>query len=275
MFKIFPPIPIPTSNLFPSNRFVLISLLIILILFSISGGSKSAVISFVGIFLPCQIISQHFKSAYTIILNQIIFSLVPIGILLACYVFIKNFNTAQYLDPLQGWVVRLVANGDAFYYFYKYDLMKKFDLNVFNYIVDTLNPLSSLLKITPYDTAIGEKILIESINLTTGGFGPNGPYPIYGLMYFGFLGSCVFSFIVGYTTSFVRVKGLTWVLKNPSELNMVVYTICFYNITSLPADYISFVATLFSSLIFILPVVIISKIFTIDSLLISILNKKW
>lgn len=272
LFKVFPPIPVSKSA--RSDRFILLSLLTILILFFISGGSKGVAISLLGFFVPCQLFNKYFKSCYTNTINKIVFSLLPIGAASAFIVLAKNFNEVQYLDPLQGLIVRLVANGDAFYYFYKYDLIKKFDLNVFNYIADSLNPLLSLIKLTAYDTPFGEKLLIESINLTTGGFGPNAPYPIYGLAYFGFIGSCLFSFFIGCIISLVRISLFSWTIKRPSELNMVIYTTCFYNILSLPIDYVNFLTILYSSLFFITPVVIVSKIFTTNSLVFSVPDEK-
>lgn len=262
LFKIFP--PLSKINSASANQFNLIFILVILILIFVSGGAKGSALALIAIFIPCQLLNTYFSSHYKLVIDRLVSSILPVGCLLAFYILLKNFNDVKYLDPFEGLMVRIVAYGDAFYYFYKYDLMKKFDLNFFNYIIDTLNPLLSLLKITSYDTAIGEKLLIESINLTTGGFGPNAPYPVYGLMYFGFLGSCIFSFIIGCITSLVRTKLLFWTLNNPSELNMVIYTICFYHILKLPSDYTSFLSALYASLIFVTPVFILSKLFTIN-----------
>jgi hypothetical protein len=272
LFKMFSPIPILKSV--KSDRLILLGLLTILVLFFISGGSKGVAISLLGFFVPCQIFNKYFNSRYIMIINKIMFSLLPIGLISALVVFVKNSNEVKYLDPLQGLMVRLVANGDAFYYFYKYDLIKKINLNIFDYIVDSLNPLLSLIKIATYDTPFGEKLLIESINLTTGGFGPNAPYQIYGLAYFGFIGSCIFSFFIGCIISLVRTRFLSWTLERPNELNMVVYTTCFYNIMSLPVDYVGFLTILYSSIIFITPVVIVSRIFTINDSLLSVSDEK-
>jgi hypothetical protein len=253
-----------------SEQFTLIFILVILILLFISGGAKGSAIALLSIFVPCQLLNTYFRSSYKLVIDRIVFSILPIGMLLVFYILLKNFNDVKNLDPFEGLMVRFVAYGDAFYYFYKYDLIKKFDLNFFNYIVDTLNPLLSLLRITSYDTAIGEKLLIESINLTTGGFGPNSPHPVYGLMYFGFIGSTIFSFVIGLITSIVRIKFLAWTIKNPSELNMVIYTVSFYYILRLPSDCPAFAASLFTSILFILPIFICSKLFTISHPFISI-----
>jgi hypothetical protein len=158
--------------------------------------------------------------------------------------------------------VRFIGNGDAFYYFYVYDLKEVFEYSPIQYLSDNINPLLSLLKLSEYNTALGERIITESIGLVTGGFGVNAQYPIVGLIYFGFGGFWAYSLIIGYVVSSFRTKLLEFVLKKPHQLNLLFYMICAYEVLKLPVDPSLFLEWFYSTIILATPVFLYAQLFS-------------
>ncbi|OUL37711.1 hypothetical protein BV372_01810 [Nostoc sp. T09] len=240
---------------------VLIFCLLILIFLALSGGSKGAILLIINLIFYIYLINKQFDTKYSNKINFYISLLFILGISVVLFIFWRASIAVQYLNLFEALLVRLVGSGDVFYYFYTYDLLNLFDYNPIDYLINSINPLLSLLRLSEYSTALGERIISESIGLTTGGFGANPQHPIEGLIYFGFAGSWIYSLTIGYIVSVMRTRLLLFVLKKPHQLNLLLYMICAYQVLKLPVDSSLFLESLYSTVIIGTPIFMYVQLF--------------
>ncbi|MDZ8051108.1 MAG: O-antigen polymerase [Aulosira sp. ZfuVER01] len=239
----------------------LIFCLLILMFIALSGGSKGAILLIVNMIFYIYLINKQFNSKYTKIINTSILILFFLGISIVLFIFWRASIAVQYLNLSEALLVRLVGSGDVFYYFYTYDLMNVFDYNPIDYLINSINPLLSLLRLSEYNPALGERIISEAIGLSTGGFGVNPQHPIEGLIYFGFVGSWIYSLIIGYIVSVIRTRLLLFTLKRPHQLNLLLYMVCGYQILKLPVDSNLLLESLYSTFLIGIPIFMYVQLF--------------
>jgi hypothetical protein len=239
----------------------LILCLLILIFLALSSGSKGAILLIVNLVFYIYLINKQFNTKHIYKINFYISILFILGISVVLFILWRASIAVQYLNVFEALLVRFVGAGDVFYYFYNYDLINVFDYNPIDYLINSINPLLSLLRLSEYSTALGERIISEAIGLTTGGFGANPQHPIEGLIYFGFFGSWIFSLTIGYIVSVIRTRLLLFVLKKPHQLNLLLYMICAYQIMKLPVDSNLLLESLYSTVIIGIPIFMYVQLF--------------
>jgi hypothetical protein len=253
---------------------ILIIILIFLIFILLSGGSKGSIITLISFLFYCNLINQQYRNRSIINkLNFYVSFFFVLGILAVIFILWRAWISVQYLNVFEALFVRFVAFGDTFYYFYKYDLIDVFDYSPLDYLIASINPLLSLLRLREYKTALGERIITEGIGLVTGGFGVNSQHSIEGLIYFGVGLFWVYSLAVGYIISAIRTSLLIFILRKPHQLNLAIYMICSDLVLKLAIDSNTFFESLYSTFIIAIPIFLYVNV-SFGSLLSSVKSAK-
>jgi hypothetical protein len=234
---------------------------VVLSFFLLSGGSKGAILNLISLLFYIYIINKYFNRKQSQKMNLYVLILFALGISFAIFVFVQVSIAIRHIDPVKLLMIRLVGYGDVFYYFYTYDLRQAFENDLFGFVEYIFNPLLSLLRLSEYQTALGEQIITEAIGLTTNGFGVNPQHPIESLIYFGNSWFWVYSLAIGYVISIVRTKLLSFVLNKPNQLNFLFYIVLGFNILKLPSDTNLFFESLYSMLFIVVPLFLYIYIF--------------
>lgn len=120
-----------------------------------------------------------------------------IGVASVFVVLLMGLKGSGALDGLLGFIFRIVAYGDPYWYAYPNELIEQ---------VDDSSPFLSLFssffgsfRIIPYEDLprpIGMELFAQLSSVDVVG-GPNARHNIFGYLYFGIFGGAVFSFICG------------------------------------------------------------------------------
>jgi oligosaccharide repeat unit polymerase len=250
----------PLTQLRKNESLILYCCLIILVFLLISSGDKSSVLTIANILAYLFLFNTTLKSDKAKIIPRIIFFFLSLGIVIVILTFSKAALAGNYVNIENGLLVRFVAAGESFYYFYKYNLIKTMSLTPLDYIIDSLNPFLSLLKIGTYKDALGSRMITEAIGLDVGKFGTNPQYQVEGAIYFGTIGSFFYSILVGYSLTRIRNLLLEKVIRNPNQLNLVVYCLISHHLLSLLVDSTFLYVTIYSIIIIALPIFILISI---------------
>ena len=169
------------------------------------GGSKSAILSFV--FMIAYLAHhQAFRNDATTRklqnLLKVIFAFAVLWALIILYI-----ESGTVVGAVAGLLFRAVMFADVIIWYYNPVVMPHFaGLGILDYIFTDLNPILGMFRIVPYqdplgytmiELAIGSRVLPTLV-------GPNVPFYIRSQIYFGLVGGCFYSMLVGYVVSFVR-----------------------------------------------------------------------
>jgi len=163
-------------------------------------------------------------------------------------------------DVIIPLTTRFVAAGDVFYFFYTYDLLSSFDLNLFDFLYRAFNPLLAMFRIVDYEYSFGELILYHSVGIFPQGFGPNTQHHIEGLLFFGQYFFWLHSFITGVIISLVRTRFLLFIIKRFNQLWLVIYLLLATHIVTIAWESALFASTFYDILLMFTPLLLLSAI---------------
>jgi oligosaccharide repeat unit polymerase len=182
-----------------TRKRLFLGVLLILLLISVSGGSKSSVLVYITILA---FLGQFESLSQTIAFKKINTLKIPLlvsGVTLA--LLIIGSNTAGFRDSVLGLGIRFLYFGDIIFYYYNVDAVTHFQqLGFIDFISYELNPFLGILRITPYLPPLSFEMVQysfmhnESLDVVTG---PNLPYYVKGHLFFGTFGGLIYSFIIG------------------------------------------------------------------------------
>lgn len=252
----------PVADLKKNENLILYVSLSILLVLLVSSGNKASVLTITSILSYLFLVNTVLKSSKAKIIPKIIIVFLGIGSMAMLSVFVQAAAVGSYTSFSDGLFIRLVASGETFYYFYKYNLIQKMSSTPLDYLIDSLSPFLSILRIGEYKDALGSRIITEAIGLDVGKFGTNPQYQIEGAIYFGTIGSFLYSFLIGYALTKIRKILLDKVVIETNQLNLVIYSLISSHSIDLPVDSLLLYGTIYSIIIIAIPIfLIISVVF--------------
>lgn len=175
-------------------------------------------------------------------------------------IFIGFLNTIEEvrINPLNALGQRFILSGDVFMAAYPEDALSSIEWS--NPLTVIFSDLLGFLRIVPYDQlpkALGLQLYryFDDSNLIKG---PNPVHNVFGLFYFGYFGSLIYSFLIGIITSAIRNK-LILVLPK-SKLGGLLFMLISQPMLGICTD-ISYSFSLMNNLLFVgLPLITFSVI---------------
>jgi oligosaccharide repeat unit polymerase len=245
----------PITRLKKYENLILYAILLLLLFLLVSGGNKSGTLTVTSILSYLFLVNARFRSSNGDTIPKLIFIFLGLAIFFMLVIFAQAAVAGNYTSFYDGILVRFVAAGEPFYYFYKYNLILKMSSTPLDYLIDSLSPFFSLIKIGgEYKDALGSRLITEAIGLDVGKFGTNPQYQVEGAIYFGTIGSFFYSFLIGYTITWTRNYLLEKVIADPNQLNLVIYSLISSHILSIQTDSLMLYVTIYSIIIIALPI---------------------
>jgi oligosaccharide repeat unit polymerase len=192
-----------------------------------------------------------------------IFCFTSIFVLGIIYVQLGNQDSPEeeQLNPIFSLALRFLHSGDIFWYAYPNNIYRVVDGS--HGFTALFNDTLGLLRIYNWQdlpTVIG--FIFKNIHHPSDiPQGPNARHNIFGLIYYGFWGSMLFSYLLGIIISFIRFK-LPLFLKN-TTLNGFIFTYLFIKISALDTDPMLTI-TYLDNLIFIFPFLYVLYLITVE-----------
>lgn len=267
LIKLFHPKIALTFN----RKVFYITCILICALILVTMGSKSSLLSMLNILFGVILINRTFGIS-VIERTRSYFNALKIT-KFAKYAFVAAVISMFVVIALSGiettvgdaLITRLIASGDVFYFFYVYDIESSFNKLAYEYVPHILNPLLGMFRFAEYEYPLGVYTLYYSINLPMDAqatFGPNSQHPIEGLVYFGIFGAPLYSFIIGYLISYIRLGLLRKFGPYPDCMKMLVYVILSSLIIICGTDVPFFMQVLYDTIIFGLLVLVTAFVIT-------------
>jgi oligosaccharide repeat unit polymerase len=247
-----------------------IILLMIFTTFFLSGSKSSFLIVF-SVFW-CFIIFAQIKGGnylvyFRLLKNNLKLILIISFIVVFFIIYVQSLNPTitsdNSLNPVLALCLRFVHSGDIYWYAYPNNVYLKIKSD--QWFAALFNDTLGLLRVRDWST------LPEAIGITFKNIhhpsdvpqGPNARHNVFGLIYYGFFGSVVFSFGIGVVLSFIRNK-LPYILR-ADIFGGATFTYLMCRGASIDSDPMLTV-TYFNNIIFILPVFYILYLMLIEFL---------
>lgn len=202
---------------------------LITVLTSFTGGGKSALLPlifalglfFLNPFRPAN--RRHQLPSRRLLIGALLLGVVPVATVL----LIEGDSTQAALDAL---LVRLFFSGDILLYWGQPDLRAHFsNLGVVDYFRDSLGSILGMLRLTGYNTPIGNQFVQYSL---PAGFdfseslGPNLPFYVRGELYFGPWIAPIHALVIGYIFGQIRVLFVRYSGDNPLHYSLAAFAVC-------------------------------------------------
>jgi oligosaccharide repeat unit polymerase len=184
----------------------------------LASGAKSALLSIVFIGFYYQFYFRHFRG-YSEAVEKIsrfqwkLFILAVIGAF-AVIIIELRVNENESISPLLAMLLRFVMSGDVYMYAYPDGALEVMAWS--NPLLAMFSDVLGMLRIVPWENLpenLGSQLYqyYTTIDLIKG---PNPIHNVFGLFYFGYWGSLLYSFVIGLFLSFIRNKLIFIVPKN-------------------------------------------------------------
>jgi oligosaccharide repeat unit polymerase len=215
-------------------------ILIFLILTSILTGSKSSFL-IIGYVFSCFIFfnmlgSQIKPLEYFRKIRKTSIIIIFAGIIVALFVLSVQRQSQNPIGPVASLLYRFVDTGSIYWYSYPNDVYKT--INSTRPFIVLFGDLLGFLRIVPWQFQdINPGLVLFRYHhpeFSSIIMGPNMRHNVFGLVYFGFFGSLIFSFLIGILTSFCR----NFLLKSlPGNFMIgILYTLFYINVITLETD---------------------------------------
>ena len=242
------------------------------------SGSKSAFLIVFTVFW-CYIIFAKINGGnyqtYFKLLKDNIKMIIAFSLLVVCFIiYIQSANVdtnvatnvEDKLNPVLALLLRFVHSGDIYWYAYPNDVYLKIPSS--QWFAALFNDTLGLLRIMEW------KDLPEAIGITFKNIhhpsdipqGPNGRHNVFGLIYYGFFGSIIFSYCLGVVLSFLRNK-LPYLLRN-DVFGGGVFTYLMSKSAAIDSDPMLTI-TYFNNIVFIFPILYLLYLVLIEFLRIN------
>lgn len=232
-------------------NFVLLFTIVSLLL----GGSKSAFLNVVFVFFTFNLFNLKYnKRNFFSYLKKYQYKLILVGTIFALLtIMVQSRKEKGALNPVLALSYRFIDTGGIYWFSYPNDKYQ---------IVDDSKPLQVLFtdflgffRIVDWNDMPQNAGLVlirhhhpEVAKHVTG---PNMRHNVFGLIYFGFWGSIIFSFLIGLTVSFIR-NYLFKILPN-NFLGGLIFTLLYLNGLTLATDPLV-VLSFINNVVFVFPV---------------------
>ncbi|WP_158656067.1 O-antigen polymerase [Aeromonas sp. ASNIH2] len=225
------------------RKIILITVTCFSILVTLSTGAKSALLPVVFVFALIGSFDINNRNAKRIRKLSYIFM---VGACLFVGVVFSIVSNQGGIDQiLKLLMIRMIAFGDTFFFWYEYDLEKKIEsINLFAYL---LSPLLSMLKIIEQQYPLGSQLVSAVTGENLVSFGPNGQLPVVlslVSLHIKYALSLMFGFI------FFYIRNNAYILIKTSGLfGSLIFIGVFINITYVYTDVLLLLSIVYSSII--------------------------
>jgi len=232
----------------PANFFHFLCLVIVGLLLITLGG-KSSLMSIV-IFLGLGLTYLNF-ARYSLLYRKMLLGTVMAFFCAILYVFFVAFlTTGNFEESLNLLIIRSVASGDIFFFFYRYSIDSAFsEFGLLNFLHYLANPITSILRIENPTFGLGPFVLNYATGWPLSSFGPNAQFPVVGNIFFGHSFSWLFSFCLGMLLSFLRYGIIGYLTKLGTPGRIFYFFIIGFS-TYIPSDLILIIQLTFMFFVF-------------------------
>lgn len=232
-------------------RYIIVLLLVVLLL--VTMGSKSsllAVITFLSMGL------YYLKTCNNTLAYKKLINIAYVMFVFAvCYLILIAFFESGSLDEVVFHIIiRFIASGDVFFFYYKYNLTDYYiNYNLIDYAKYVINPIASVLKLDNYDFPLGAEILHLATGWPLSAFGPNAQFPVIGDIFFGPFFSWLYSMILGLVVGYLRIGSIS-ILSRCGAFGSTLYLYLWSFSISLALDLTLFIQCTFMFFLFATPI---------------------
>lgn len=250
--------------------------LVLLLIFAtfLLSGSKSSFLIVFNIFW-CYIVFAFLKGGnymfFLRILKNNIKPILAISLLIVSgIIFIQTSREVQNpedrLNPILSLALRFVHSGDVYWYAYPNNVYLTIPSD--HWFAALFNDPLGFLRIISWDKmpeALG--ITLKNIHHPSDILqGPNARHNVFGLIYYGFFGSILFSYFLGLFLGFVRNK--LYLLLSYNKLGGFIFTYLMLKIAAIDSDPMLTI-TYLTNLIFIFPVIYVTYLIFVEFFTVS------
>jgi len=229
---------------------------------SVLSGSKSSFLTLLSVVFYYSIFSLRMngRAEFFYKIKKYQYLMLSFAVVVAISVALIQ-DMGQYGEKvgLIAFVNRLVLSGDVYVNAYPYAVIEYMQWhNPFLVIFQDFIGLFRIVSWENLPTTLGIE-LFRYLVPESDTVGPNPRHNVFGLVYFGFYGSILFSFGIGFVLSFVRNR--LYFLCSPTIFSGLIYMLVSLPIMGIESDIGSVVGNLDSTLLVLLPLIIVVYIF--------------
>jgi len=238
-------------------RYIIIFTIVSLLL--VAMGSKGSLLS-ITTFLSVGLYYLKINNMKQIYDKFIYITYVAFASAVAYLILIAFLTTGSSYDILSHIIVRFVASGDVFLYYYKYNLSDYYvNHGLKDFLLYIINPVASILRVAEPDFPMGAEILHYATGWAITSFGPNAQFPVIGDIFFGPAFSWLYSLTLGMLTGYLRIGSVKYLMRFGSY-GTVLYLFLWSTSITIPGDLILFIQLTFMFILFSIPVYICTHI---------------
>lgn len=225
---------------------VILYCVITAVFFFLSGSRSSFITFFLVLFFYKVMTGERQKTAYK--------NIYWLGLIVFVAIFIMYLKADSLLDAFSGFLTRIVGFGDVYWGAYPEEKINRIVYaNPFDAIFGDLLASYRIIGWDKIPKPIGLQLTNINYPYLDVTLGPNARHNVFGLVYFGYIGSIFFSFFIGLFLGMFRMWGLKK-MRNPGVLGMI-YCVLYLRLVSIETD-IGFVVAELNSLVITLIVVL-------------------
>ena len=204
-----------------------------------SSGSKAALLGIVFIVFYYEFFFRHFRRYFEVVkkvkrFQRKFFIIAVFGAFSALFIELAIAKN-DYLNPLFAMLLRFIQSGDIYMFAYPENALELMAWS--NPLIVMFSDFIGMLRIMPWENLpenLGSQLYKYFIN-SDQIKGPNPIHNVFGLFYFGYWGSFLYSFGIGFFLSLLRNKFIFMVPK--SKLGGVVFMLVSLPLLSVYADF--------------------------------------
>lgn len=213
------------------------SIIFFSLLVAVLSGSKAGILLIIFVMFIILLFSKKliYNSDAIKKFNKISIIFIIISFPIAFFTLYVQSGFENITEILISLALRFIHSGDIFFMSLPGNTLEYLNTND-NGFMALFRSILGALRLVEWDelpTNLGLQVFWFHYN-TDLISGPNARHNIFGLFYFGFFGSLVFSFLVGFIFGFVRNN--LYRKLNPSESNMILYTLLVMSISYIEQD---------------------------------------
>ncbi|MCT4716365.1 hypothetical protein MUA01_15485 [Enterobacteriaceae bacterium H18W14] len=239
----------------------LIDFLVIIfgLLVAVLSGSKSAILFMIFSLSYVAIFAHRFNVSPKIFkkINRLSFFLLMLGMIGGIVTIVYQTNNSDLNKALSVLAMRFINTGDIYYMAYPYDQIENMEPG--NFFLALFKDFFGAFRIIGWDKLpvnLGLQIFWSYYN-TDMVSGPNPRHNVFGLFYLGPILSVLYSFVIGYTISYIRNKIL--LKTTPDFLGLIFYVLLASNTIYMEQDMTYALGQLISILMVYLPLYVFSR----------------
>lgn len=180
-------------------------MIISLLFFSVNGSKGTFLNIGLTLFLYTLINSRYSLNLQNLRSKIEKMSIKLFAVVCVMIIVILSIKSSEGLNPFVALGIRLIHSGDAYFYGYPNDVLTKIELgNGFYALFSDFLGMTRLISWDQLPQPIGMTLLRYNHPGIDVVAGANARHNIFGLFYFGYLGSIIFSFSIGLLLSFSR-----------------------------------------------------------------------